>query len=44
MIADTLGAAVVIRQSANAKKGRIEIQYNDLDELDGILRKIGADN
>ena len=42
IIADTLGAAVVIKQNANTKKGKIEIQYNDLDELDGILRKIGA--
>ena len=42
IIADTLGAAVVIKQGANSKKGKIEIQYNDLDELDGILRKIGA--
>ena len=41
-LADVLGAAVVIKQSASAKKGRIEIQYNSLDELDGILRKIGA--
>jgi ParB family transcriptional regulator, chromosome partitioning protein len=44
IIADILGAAVVIKQSANSKKGKIEIQYNDLDELDGILRKIGADS
>ena len=43
VIADTLGAAVTIKQAANSKKGKIEIQYNDLDELDGILRKIGAD-
>ena len=42
IIADTLGAAVVIKQSGKSKKGKIEIQYNDLDELDGILRKIGA--
>lgn len=42
IIADTLGAAVAIKQTANSKKGKIEIQYNNLDELDGILRKIGA--
>ena len=41
-LADILGAAVAIKQGANSKKGRIEIQYNDLDELDGILRKMGA--
>ncbi len=41
-IADILGASVKIKQGANAKKGRIEIQYNNLDELDGILGKIGA--
>lgn len=40
-LADILAAAVVIKQAPNAKKGRIEIHYNDLDELDGILRKIG---
>lgn len=44
IIADTLGAAVAIKQAANSKKGKIEIHYNDLDELDGILRKIGAEN
>ena len=43
VIADRLGAAVVIKQATNSKKGKIEIQYNDLDELDGILRKIGAE-
>lgn len=40
-LADTLGAAVVIKNSAK-NKGRIEIHYNSLDELDGILRKIGS--
>lgn len=43
VIADALGAAVSIKQAANSKKGKIEIQYNDLDELDGILHKIGAE-
>lgn len=43
VIADTLGAAVIIKQVGKANKGKIEIQYNDLDELDGILRKIGAE-
>lgn len=43
IIADTLGAVVVIKQQAKSKKGKIEIRYNDFDELDGILRKIGAE-
>lgn len=37
-LADLLGAAVFIKHSPN-NKGKIEIQYNDLDELDGILRQ-----
>jgi len=37
-LADLLGAAVNIKHSGN-NKGKIEIQYNDLDELDGILRQ-----
>lgn len=41
-IADVLGASVIIKSSSNQKKGKIEIKYNSLDELDGILRKIGA--
>lgn len=39
-LADKLGAAVNIRHS-KSQKGRIEIPYSGLDELDGILRKIG---
>ena len=35
-LADLLGAAVAIKHS-RSNKGKIEIQYNDLDELDGIL-------
>ena len=38
-LADTLGAAVRIDHSAKGK-GRLVIQYNSLDELDGILAKI----
>ena len=41
-LADSLGARVAIRHSEKSKKGVIEIRYNNLDELDGILRKIGA--
>lgn len=37
-LADLLGAAVNIKH-ADSNKGKIEIQYNDLDELDGILRQ-----
>jgi ParB family chromosome partitioning protein len=37
-LADLLGAAVNIKHADN-NKGKIEIQYNDLDELDGILRQ-----
>jgi len=38
-LADILGAGVLIRQSGNGK-GRLEIRYNSLDELDGILEHI----
>ena len=40
-LADSLGARVAIKHSEKSKKGVIEIRYNNLDELDGILRKIG---
>lgn len=39
-LADTLGATVAIRHSSKSGKGSIEIYYNNLDELDGILAKI----
>jgi ParB family chromosome partitioning protein len=42
-LADKLGAAVNIRHS-RSQKGRIEIPYSGLDELDGILRKIGINS
>jgi ParB family transcriptional regulator, chromosome partitioning protein len=35
-LSDRLGASVVIRHGAGGK-GRLEIRYNSLDELDGIL-------
>ena len=41
-LADRLGAAVAIKHGAKSGKGKIEIQYNNLDELDGILRKINS--
>ena len=41
-LADSLGARVAIKHSDKSKKGVIEIRYNNLDELDGILRKIGV--
>ena len=40
-LSDTLGAAVNIRHG-KGQKGRIEIPYSGLDELDGILRKLGV--
>jgi len=38
-LADTLGASVLIRPGRGGK-GRLEIRYNSLDELDGILEHI----
>ncbi len=40
-LANSLGARVAIKHSDKSKKGVIEIRYNNLDELDGILRKFG---
>lgn len=37
-LADQLGASVSIKHGSN-NKGKIEIQYNDLDELEGILQQ-----
>ena len=39
-LADRLGAAVAIRSNERTGKGKIEIPYNSLDELDGILNKL----
>ncbi len=38
-LADTLGAKVIIQQSKRGK-GKLVIEYNSLDELDGILAHI----
>jgi ParB family chromosome partitioning protein len=38
-LSDTLGARVLVH-SARGGKGRLEIHYNSLDELDGILEHI----
>jgi len=38
-ISDTLGARVIVH-SARGGKGKLEIHYNSLDELDGILEHI----
>jgi ParB family chromosome partitioning protein len=38
-LADTLGARVAVRQGRGGK-GKLEISYNSLDELDGILAHI----
>ena len=39
-LADRLGASVVIHHSRGGK-GKLEVRYNSLDELDGILDRIG---
>lgn len=41
-IADKLGATIDIQHGAKGK-GKIAIQYNSLDELDGILRHMGIE-
>lgn len=41
-MADTLGAAVAIQHSEKSGRGKILINYNDVDELEGILHKIGS--
>ena len=41
-IADKLGAPIAIQHGAKGK-GKISIQYNSLDELDGILRHMGIE-
>ena len=38
-LADKLGASVLIR-AGRGGKGKLEISYNSLDELDGILAHI----
>jgi ParB family chromosome partitioning protein len=38
-LSERLGAAVAIKHG-NSGKGKIEIKYNSLDELDGILSRI----
>jgi len=38
-LSDRLGASVLIRHGTGGK-GRLEIRYNSLDELDGILEHI----
>lgn len=41
-ISDKLGATISIMQAAKGK-GKISIQYNSLDELDGILKHMGIE-
>ncbi|MDH5433529.1 MAG: ParB/RepB/Spo0J family partition protein [Gammaproteobacteria bacterium] len=41
-IADKIGAPTSINHADNGK-GKITIQYNDLDELDGILQHLGIE-
>lgn len=40
MLAEQLGASVAIRQGAKGK-GKLTIDYNSMDELDGILKRMG---
>ena len=42
-LADSLGAKVTIRH-ASSGKGKVEIHYGSLDELDGLLAKLGKEN
>jgi ParB family chromosome partitioning protein len=39
-LSDKLGARVTIRHSSASGKGRLTVNYNSLDELDGILEHI----
>jgi ParB family chromosome partitioning protein len=39
-LSDKLGARVVIRHSSATGKGRLTVNYNSLDELDGIIEHI----
>ena len=40
-LSESLGAPVAVKQK-NARKGVLEISYNSLDELEGILERFGA--
>jgi ParB family chromosome partitioning protein len=42
-LADSLGAKVTIKH-ASSGKGKVEIHYGSLDELDGLLAKLGKEN
>lgn len=41
-IADNLGASVSIQHSERTGRGKIQISYNNVDELEGILHKFGS--
>lgn len=41
-IADNLGASVTINHSEKTGRGKIQISYNNVDELEGILHKFGS--
>lgn len=41
-IADSLGASVAINHSQKTGRGKIQINYNNVDELEGILHKFGS--
>ncbi len=38
-----LGSPVTIKQHAESKSGKIEIQFHDLEILQGLLEKKGVD-
>lgn len=40
-LGDHMGTKVLIRTSANGKRGRVVIEFYSLDHLDGILAKMG---
>lgn len=40
-LTDKIGATVVINHQKNSGKGKLVISYNSLDELDGVMQRIG---
>jgi len=42
-LGESLGTAVKVRTSGDGTKGRVEIAFYDLDQFDGLLRRMGVD-